>query len=118
MNGFVLFLCFYGNYMNNLEKTVDIYLMFGLYLILTCFSSDLHVLADLYFVIARRLFRLVENRETSKWQSKEVNMCGPDLCTPPLNGTYLPHILSFGEDEDGKLGLGFDGQVFRRLRKC
>ncbi|KAL5008854.1 hypothetical protein ScPMuIL_014435 [Solemya velum] len=52
-----------------------------------------------------RLFRLVENRETSKWQSKEVNMCGPDLCTPPLNGTYLPHILSFGEDEDGEIYL-------------
>ncbi|KAK3092465.1 hypothetical protein FSP39_003137 [Pinctada imbricata] len=51
-----------------------------------------------------KLFRLLENPVTKMWDSKEINMCGDDMCTPPLTNTYaVPHIMSFGEDEYGEI---------------
>lgn len=52
-------------------------------------------------LIFRRLFRLLYDRQSNSWDNKELNMCGPEMCTPPLINSYEPHILSFGEDEGG-----------------
>lgn len=50
-----------------------------------------------------RLFRLLYDRQSNSWDNKELNMCGPEMCTPPLINSYEPHILSFGEDEGGEI---------------
>ncbi|KAK3576278.1 hypothetical protein CHS0354_036013 [Potamilus streckersoni] len=50
-----------------------------------------------------RLFRLLENKQTGKWENKEINMCESDMCVPPIVNTYPPNIISFGEDEDGEI---------------
>jgi hypothetical protein len=49
------------------------------------------------------LFRLRENTTTNKWEGREITTCGPEMCVPPLTGIYEPYIISFGEDESGKV---------------
>ena len=55
-----------------------------------------------------RIWRLKENKTAgseSTWINEEVVMCGIDTCQPALGLTsiYQNNILSFGEDQDGKL---------------
>lgn len=58
-----------------------------------------------------RLFRLLHDRQTNTWNNKELNMCGPEMCTPPLINYYEPHILSFGEDEGGEVYMLSTGRA-------
>jgi len=55
-----------------------------------------------YLSFSRRLFRLLEDPVSKKWNNKEITMCGSDYCTPPLSNDYATSIISFGEDEQGK----------------
>ena len=73
--------------------------------------SELSVLSfSVYFIeviclICRKLFRLLYDRQLNSWNNKELNMCGPEMCTAPLINYYEAHILSFGEDEGGNPGF-------------
>ena len=56
----------------------------------------------LSFIIHRRLFALRENKATQEWHNEELFLCGSDLCSNGLLSDYENHILSFGEDDEGK----------------
>ena len=57
----------------------------------------------IFILFHSRLFRLLENKTTQMWVNKELFMCGGEICMNGLQGHYEPFILSFGEDEDGKV---------------
>nr|XP_022332698.1 HHIP-like protein 2 isoform X2 [Crassostrea virginica] len=58
-----------------------------------------------------KLFRLLYDRQLNSWNNKELNMCGPEMCTAPLINYYEPHILSFGEDEGGEVYMLSTGRA-------
>ena len=49
--------------------------------------------------LTRRLFSL--NETGGDWVNSDLSLCG-DMCQGDLLGDVSEHILSFGEDEDGK----------------
>ncbi|KAL4237577.1 hypothetical protein ACF0H5_002291 [Mactra antiquata] len=52
-----------------------------------------------------RIFRLTEpkNPKQKRWDNKEINMCGSNMCKPPFISDYSTSIISFGEDEAGEI---------------
>ena len=53
----------------------------------------------------RRLFQLTENNETTAWDNQEICMADSSTCLGSLVNSYPKNILSFGEDEAGKLRI-------------
>ena len=51
----------------------------------------------------RKIFKLKEDLSTGLWNSSGVDICGPELCFNGLISEYQSSILSFGEDDNGKV---------------
>ncbi|XP_019618723.1 PREDICTED: HHIP-like protein 2 isoform X1 [Branchiostoma belcheri] len=49
------------------------------------------------------LFSLTEDAKTGAWNNRVVCVGGDDTCNNGVRGSYVPNILSFGEDEAGEL---------------
>ena len=51
------------------------------------------------------MFSLTEDQRTSRWDHRELCFGDNKYCNGNFTGDYAQHILSFGEDEAGKLKL-------------
>ncbi|CAH1262972.1 HHIPL1 [Branchiostoma lanceolatum] len=50
-----------------------------------------------------KLFSLTEDKEQGVWNNRQICAGSTDICNNELQGSYVPDILSFGEDEAGEL---------------
>ncbi|XP_019618714.1 PREDICTED: HHIP-like protein 2 isoform X1 [Branchiostoma belcheri] len=50
-----------------------------------------------------KLFSLTEDKERGVWNNREICAGSAAICNNELQGSYVPDILSFGEDEAGEM---------------
>ncbi len=62
---------------------------------------DLIIVKEHNNCFGRKLFDLIQDT-AGQWHNKEVFMCGPNVCTNGMIGQYAPHVMAFGEDEEGR----------------